>query len=157
MRGHKLACCDTNIPICGHDASAGAKHTAADRLLRELIIQDRCRLSPQVLQEFYVHVTRRIARPMTEDEAAVAVSKYAHWATVATDARDVQSATALARQRDMSLWDALIVVSALKCDADVLWTEDLQHGASFGGLQVRNPFVDESPARAPESGPSGPA
>ena len=154
MSGHESEFCDTNILIYGHDASAGAKHTVAARLLRELIIQDRCRLSPQVLQEFYVNVTRKIARPMTEDEAAVAVSKYAHWATAATDARDVQSAIALARQRRMSLWDALIVVSALKCDADVLWTEDLQHGASFGSLQVRNPFVDESLARAGESGPA---
>ena len=104
-----------------------------------------------MLQEFYVNVTRKIARPMTEDEAAVAVSKYAHWATAATDARDVQSAIALARQRRMSLWDALIVVAALKCDADVLWTEDLQHGASLEAYRCGIPSWmnrSQGPAKA---------
>ena len=93
------------------------------------------------MQEFYVTVTRKLPRPIPEDDAATAVSKYAHWAPVATDARDVQSAVALARARRVPLWDALIVVSALKCEAGVLWTEDLQHGTRFGRLQVRNPFA----------------
>ncbi len=140
--------CDTNVLIYAHDASAGAKHAAAARLLHDLITQDRCRLSPQVLQEFYVNVTRKLVRSMPADEAAVAVGKYAHWVTVATDARDVQAAVALARQRQLSLWDAMIVVAAIKSEAHVLWTEDLQSGTTFGSLHVRNPFVVVGPEGA---------
>jgi predicted nucleic acid-binding protein len=44
-------------------------------------------------------------------------------------------------QSGLSWYDALIVSAALQAGCDLLFTEDLQHGQRFGGLQVKNPFL----------------
>jgi predicted nucleic acid-binding protein len=46
----------------------------------------------------------------------------------------------LARDQSLSFYDALMVAAALDADCDVLFSEDLQHGRAFGGLEVVNPF-----------------
>ena len=43
--------------------------------------------------------------------------------------------------RPAGSWDALIVRTAQSARCDVLYTEDLQHGRSYGGLRVVNPFA----------------
>jgi len=52
---------DTNILIYAHDIDAKAKHNVAKNVLAELWSQRTGVLSLQVLQEFYVNVTRKIA------------------------------------------------------------------------------------------------
>ena len=51
-----------------------------------------------------------------------------------------QAAFALARDHNISIYDALIVAAALEARCDTLYSEDLQHGRRFGGLTVVNPF-----------------
>lgn len=55
---------DTNLLIYAHDLDAGRKHDVANRVLRELWSERAGVLSLQVLQEFYVNVTRKIASPL---------------------------------------------------------------------------------------------
>jgi predicted nucleic acid-binding protein len=55
---------DTNVLIYAHDVDAKTKHEVAKRILRELWNQRTGVLSMQVLQEFYVNVTRKIASPL---------------------------------------------------------------------------------------------
>ncbi len=50
---------DTNILVYAHDADAGVKRERAIEKLRQLWETDTGRLSVQVLQEFYVNVTRK--------------------------------------------------------------------------------------------------
>ncbi len=50
---------DTNVLIYAHDVDAKAKHEVAQSVLRELWSQRTGVLSMQVLQEFYVNVTRK--------------------------------------------------------------------------------------------------
>lgn len=40
-------------------------------------------------------------------------------------------------------YDCLIVAAALESGAEILYSEDLQHGRSFGHLRIVNPFLDE--------------
>jgi predicted nucleic acid-binding protein len=35
----------------------------------------------------------------------------------------------------------MVVNSAIQTEASILWTEDLNHGQSFGDLLIQNPFV----------------
>ena len=56
---------DTNILLYAHDDSAGGKRDQARALVEQLWeSRDGC-LSVQVLQEFFVNVTRKIAKPLT--------------------------------------------------------------------------------------------
>jgi len=40
-----------------------------------------------------------------------------------------------------SMYDGLIIASALEAGCRVLYTEDLQHGQVIDGLRIENPFV----------------
>jgi predicted nucleic acid-binding protein len=40
-----------------------------------------------------------------------------------------------------SVYDAMIVAAAAIASCNVLWTEDLQHGAILEGAYVSNPFL----------------
>ena len=70
---------DSNVLIYAHDADAGVKREAAAALLRELWAQRSGILSTQVLHEFYVNVTRKIAAPVARSSARAVVDAYAPW------------------------------------------------------------------------------
>src|SRR5579864_8106775 len=70
---------DTHVLICAHDLDAQSKCDSARRILRELWSERSGVLSPQVLQEFYVNVTRKIKRPLNQPAARQVVSSYAIW------------------------------------------------------------------------------
>ena len=42
------------------------------------------------------------------------------------------------------VWDAMVLTTAIKAGASVLWSEDLNHGQSYDGIVVRNPFRGDS-------------
>jgi predicted nucleic acid-binding protein len=39
----------------------------------------------------------------------------------------------------------LIVASAIEAGCNVLYSEDMQHGRTFGRLAIANPFLESSP------------
>ena len=47
----------------------------------------------------------------------------------------------LGSRHGLSWYDALIVAAALEGNCGILYSEDLQHGRSFGSLKVQNPFA----------------
>src|ERR1035441_5264528 len=77
---------DTNILIYAHDADAKSKNDLAKRALSELWNQRTGVLSMQVLQEFYINVTRKISSPLPKDQARKVVSSYALWCVETTPA-----------------------------------------------------------------------
>lgn len=131
---------DTNILVYAHDVDQGRKHQRARDILIELM-QDRSgALSPQVLQEFYVTVTRKIAKPLQRREARAIVEDYSVWC-IDTTAAEIAAAFRIEDQAKISFWDALIVASAVKAGATVLLSEDLSSGQKIAGLRIQNPFV----------------
>lgn len=131
---------DSNILIYAHNASAGEKHRVAAALLRDLWeTRDGC-LSTQVLQEFYVNVTRKIRQPLSRAAAREVVSNYAVWVKEPITAATVTRASELEELTRLSFWDSLIVASAEAQGAKELLSEDLQHGQVIAGVRVRNPF-----------------
>jgi len=61
---------ETNILIYAHDRSAGPKHLRAKALIQEIWESGSGCLSLQVAQVFDVHVTRKVAQPLTPESAA---------------------------------------------------------------------------------------
>ena len=57
------------------------------------------------------------------------------------EAADVIAAIELHRLRQIAFWDALIVHAARSAGVGVLYSEDIQPGAVFGGVKVVNPFT----------------
>jgi predicted nucleic acid-binding protein len=98
-------------------------------------------VSTQVLQEFYVSVTRKLAQPLDAETAYRAVEDLAALPVVQIDTTLILSAITRHRKEQVSFWDALIIQAALEGGAGILYTEDLQHGRVMDGLRIENPFL----------------
>jgi predicted nucleic acid-binding protein len=118
---------DTNVLIYAHDVDADAKHQVAKAVLRDLWSERMGVLSLQVLQEFYVKVTRKIATPLSKDSARLVVSTYAMWCIETTPA-ELSSAFRIEDESRIGFWDALIVSSAAQSGATRILSEDLSAG-----------------------------
>lgn len=134
---------DTNILIYAHDVDAGAKHQVAKTILRELWSQRSGVLSMQVLQEFYVNVTRKIASPLPKDVARLVVNSYSVWCIETTPA-EITTAFRIEDESRIGFWDALIVAAAVKCGALRILSEDLNAGQVIAGIPIENPFKRSS-------------
>ncbi|MCB1057869.1 MAG: PIN domain-containing protein [Acidobacteria bacterium] len=132
---------DTNVFVYWLDSSEPAKQARAAAWLRELWSDRSGRLSYQVLLEFYVTVTRKLARPLEAQEARSVCRSLLAWDPTITEERTLAAAWALQDRYQLSWWDALIVASAQLLECRYLLTEDLQHGQDLGGVEVVNPFV----------------
>lgn len=56
----------------------------------------------------------------------------------------VQTAKRRSRRLFLSYRDLLIVETARNAGAEILFTEDLQHGQEIDGLRIVNPFREDS-------------
>ncbi|MBX2997716.1 MAG: PIN domain-containing protein [Caldilineaceae bacterium] len=131
---------DTNILVYAHDASSGAKHGVAQSLLHELWHTKSGCASIQVLQEFYVTVTRKVAKPYTSDKAAQIIYELGHWQVHSPTVEDIQAAISTQSRYNISFWDAMIVRSAVRLGCETLWSEDLNAGQRYETVLVQNPF-----------------
>ncbi len=131
---------DTNILIYAHDSDAGEKGEIASQQLSELWESGEGRLSVQVLQEFFVNVTRKIEKPLPVAAAREIIRIYRVWARHGTGVDEVLRATEIQELNRLSFWDSLIVASAEKAGAGTILSEDLNPGQVISGIRVVNPF-----------------
>ena len=133
---------DTNVLVYAHDTSAGVKHEKAKALVGRLWeTRDGC-LSVQVLQEFYVTVTRKVTKPIDSAEAAQIISDLATWRIHEPGAQDVLGAVEIHRRYGISFWDAMIIQSASRLGCNLVWSEDLNPGQIYDQVTVRTPFAE---------------
>jgi len=132
---------DANVLIYMFDADAPAKQTRARELVKQHTLAGDALISAQVLQEFYVIVTRKLAKPLAPEQAYRAVQDFiAALPVVQLDTDLILSAIKRSQKDILSFWDALIIQAALKGGATILYTEDLQDGRKIERLCIKNPF-----------------
>lgn len=131
---------DTNLLVYAYDRSAGQKHTQAAHLVEACWEHENGCLSLQVLQEFYVTVTRKIATPLDHQTARQLVADLAQWRLHTPEASDLLQAIDLQQTYQLAFWDAQVVQSATSLGCQQLLSEDLNHGQMYGEVQVINPF-----------------
>ena len=111
---------DANVLVYAFDTSAAAKQEAAAQLPTRLWDTSTGCLSVQVLEEFFVTVTRKVARPLPIDEAADRVREFATWKILTPTADDVLAAIALHARAKMSFWDAMVVCRGGWCGLETV-------------------------------------
>lgn len=94
----------------------------------------------QVLQEFYVNVTKKIAKPLPRGSARLIVSNYTIWC-VETSAAEISTAFRIEDQAKIGFWDSLIVAAAIRAGATRILSEDLNAGQMISGIRIENPFA----------------
>jgi predicted nucleic acid-binding protein len=129
---------DTNVLVYADDRSAGVKRDRARELIRHAFRDGRARLSTQVLTEYFAVATRKLG--LSPATARRRVQLYSALSVLRPSVDDLLAAIDLHRLHELSIWHAMIVRSARASGCRVLYTEDLQHGRSFDGVQVIDPF-----------------
>lgn len=129
---------DTNILVYAVDDADSAKQETARTLLAETA---NIVVSAQVLNEFYVAVTRKLSPPVESDVARDLVCNLARLPCVAIDAQLVQLAIGAGQRWQLSHWDALVIEAARQAGCTRVLTEDLSDGAVYDGLSIENPFA----------------
>lgn len=139
MSGDKIFV-DTNILVYSHDVDAEQKHQIAQNILLELWQNRNGVLSVQVLQEFYVTMTRKVLHPVPPNRVRNIIRDYFSWHIEINDLNSILIASRIGEDYQISFWDALIVAAASKAKADKILTEDLQAGQIIEGISIENPF-----------------
>jgi predicted nucleic acid-binding protein len=133
--------CDTNVLAYAHDTTAGRKRETARALVERLWHSETGAVSIQVLQELFTTLTRKLSHPLAWQTARAVVAELTAWQVVVPGPQDVLDAIDGAARWQVSFWDALVLTTALKSNADVVWSEDLNDGQMYDGLPVQNPFA----------------
>ena len=132
---------DTNILVYMFDDDALVKKERACQLFETEASAGRAILSTQVLQEFYVSVTRKLAVPLDSESAEDVVRNLSVLPVIRIDIEKILAAIGRSRRMNVSFWDSLIIEAALAGGATRLFSEDLQHGRAIDGLRIENPFI----------------
>ncbi len=130
---------DTNILVYADDGSNLAKQRKALNLLKEHRTQRTGVVSLQVLQEYFVAVTRKLH--LDAEIARNKVEIYARFDVAEPSVNDILAAIDLHRLHGLSFWDALMLRMAKQTGCRVLLSEDLQHGGMVDGVGIVNPFL----------------
>ena len=130
---------DTNVWVYAVDTADPTKRqraleATAPATGRDLVV------STQVLTEFYAVVTRKLAVPLSAEDAEAMVRQLSALPVVMIDASLVVSAIAASRQWQISIWDALILRAAEVAGCRRVLSEDLADGTKYGSVVVENPF-----------------
>ena len=132
---------DTNILVYAHDLDASVKHDQAAEIVGQLWESRNGVLSTQVLQEFYVTLTRKVSSTLSKLEARKLLQKYSNWQVVLNDSAIISQASEIEESYNLSFWDALIISAAYSQDVPMILTEDLTHGQIIEGILIKNPFL----------------
>lgn len=131
---------DSNILVYAYDLAQGEKREKAKARLLSLWESGFGCVSIQVLQEFFVNVTRKSEFPLSSEQAAQVIHDFSDWKVHRPGIKDVLAAIDLHERYRISFWDAMILQSARQSGCSILWSEDLSEGEDYAGVKVVNPF-----------------
>ncbi len=131
---------DTNVLVYAFDQSEPEKSIIARQLIAEFGTDGNLVLSTQVLQEFYVVVTKVGKVMLTLEQAEDIVNDFAEFPLIQVDRLMISLAMKRHQSKIFSFWDSLIVEAALKSGCSQLLSEDMQDGLLIDSLTIRNPF-----------------
>lgn len=132
---------DTNVLAYAHDRDSVGKCERARSLTQVLWEGGNGALSTQVLQELYLALRKKVSSPLSSREAEQTLRDYFAWYVVINTPESILRAVKLESRYQISFWDALILQAAEVAEAEILYSEDLNHRQVYGSVRVVNPFL----------------
>jgi predicted nucleic acid-binding protein len=130
---------DTNVLIYSISDNADESEKR-DRAI-ELLDRDGGALSVQVLQEFYVQVTRTTRKnAVSHENAAGLIDAWSRFRIQDNTLAVLNSALRIRKTNGFSYWDSAIIAAARELGCDRIYTEDLSHGQVVESIRVIDPF-----------------
>jgi predicted nucleic acid-binding protein len=115
--------------------------TDARAVVARTLLERGCRIGVQGLNEFTNVARRKLDMSWKEVREALAAIRTVCGNVFPLDIETHADGLAIAERYKYPIYDALVIASALRAGCDVLWSEDMQHGAVIDGrLRIANPF-----------------
>jgi predicted nucleic acid-binding protein len=130
---------DTNVLI--YAALGRGLYETKRTIAHDLVVNTRFGISTQVLQEFYANVTRKTEVPLTPAEALEWIDELELQACATVDKTLIRVAIEISERYRINYWDGAILAAAERLGAEIVYTEDLSHGQTYGPVRVVNPFL----------------
>jgi len=127
---------DTNVLI--YAFAAGDRRQP----LAEVVLSQGGIVSIQVLNEFVNVSSKKLGLSWSEIHKRIEVVRALVVGPTPLTIEEHENACRISRTKKIGFYDALIIASAQAAGCDALLSEDMQAGAKFGGVIVRNPFAD---------------
>lgn len=131
---------DTNIFVYAEGVNSPAQAVEARKLIAglpaEMIV-----VPVQVLGELFNVLTRK-GKFAPRRAAAVVADLSTAFPTADTSAVELAAGLELAERHDMNIWDAVILSASASAGCSILLSEDMQHGFTWHGVTVVNPFLE---------------
>ncbi len=132
---------DTNIFVCSFDARAAEKQQTAKKIIHDGLKYHNYFISYQVVQEFLNVASTKFETPLkTEDSRLYLNSVLTPLWRVYPSSELYTSALEISDRYQYSFYDSLILAAASEISADILYSEDFQHGQQIDSLTIVNPF-----------------
>lgn len=132
---------DTNVFVYSFDETYPQKSARATKLIRQAVQSGNGIISFQVVQEFFNVALRRFTHPMTTAEAEQFLAiTLRPLLTVHSSAALCVEALRLYSSHSLPWYDSMVLAAAIEGGAQVLYSEDFQHGQQFGDLRIEDPF-----------------
>jgi predicted nucleic acid-binding protein len=130
---------DTNILL--YAASTAPDEQAKSRVALLTLEDDDLAISVQVLQEFYVQVTRGAKHDrLTHEQAVLLIESFLRFPVQEMTLKLLKAALTTKERFRISYWDAAIIEAAKAIGCDSILSEDLSHMQDYDGVKVINPF-----------------
>ena len=141
MSARRRVFVDTNVLVYAYDRSEPQKQARALEVLDDLAHRGAGLLSAQVLAEFYVTITRKLAAPLTPEQAYERLKNYLHaWPVAEMNGLIVLEAARGVRDHQLNFWDAQVWSAARLNQCQIVLSEDFNTGAVIEGVRFINPF-----------------
>lgn len=128
---------DTNILL--YAASSAKSEHGKRTKARELLAMEGGGLSVQVQAEFYVNATGKFKLP--HDKVVGILQSLDSYPVLALTEAVFSAALRIKERYQLSYWDSSILAAALELGCHTVYSEDLNHGQSYAGIRVINPFI----------------
>jgi predicted nucleic acid-binding protein len=135
---------DTNVLVYAYDRSEPVKQQQALNILNHLALRGSAALSTQILAEFFVTVTRKIAEPLSVGDAYLRLENYLQsWLVVETSGLVVLEAARGVRDYQFNFWDAQVWAVARLNQIATIFSEDFNTSSTIEGVRFVNPFAPD--------------
>lgn len=129
---------DTNILVYLQSGLDPMKTKICRQLFETSASQNILVISTQILQEFYVTMTRKLGHdPITIKKL---LSLFTDFEIVMTHPANIFEAIDISVLHQLSFWDSLVLSAAIAGHCKYIYSEDLQHGLVIRGVEIVNPF-----------------
>ena len=136
---------DTNVLVYAYDVTDPAKQRAAQNLVRQAVAGGFV-ISTQVLAEFAATLLHKLNPAPSSADVIALLDTFAPIRLIAPDHEIVRRAVEAKAAYGIHFYDGMIVAAAERAGCERIWSEDLNPGQRYFGVEVANPFQENRTA-----------